>query len=164
MQPGTSEHTEILKQLLPFLDNYMKEDLWARHIQELKFIRMFPVTTPPLGAAGQAIRLCASSDRFWISDSSTLHQSFSGKLPLLDYISPGKNDPGGQASGFSNIFKFLGMENKILSNAVRCEYEWDASGLYLDAKLTNQIRDKISYIHGYEASLATSGGLIFQAY
>jgi hypothetical protein len=113
---------------------------------------MFPIATLQPGSTGQVIRLCSSVGRFWISDISTLHETFNGQLPLLDNTAPGQTPGGGPVSDLYNIFKYLDIENKLLSNAVRYEYLWDVSDQYFDSKLTDEIKDKISFIHRYGAS------------
>ena len=143
---------EIFKGLLQGLEELLDGRQSKRRVNQLREIRMFPVWWPRTGQQEQELRLCsASNDCFWIPDISTLYDSFLGRIPLLDrstFVKPVKRSKKTQ---FSKMFEDLKMEDMLLSNAVHYDYDWDESDRTLDAKLTEKIKEKIPYLHGYKS-------------
>lgn len=99
---------------------------------------MFPVAAPD----GHITLESSNSGEFWIPDIPILHEYFQGLAPLLDLT----ESPEGVKIG--NIVAALGLEDMLLTAAVRTEHDACNETGWEDKELTQRLRIKADSIKG----------------
>jgi hypothetical protein len=115
----TERGLEYIKRMLFALDVLLADsELGRTHLLQLSELDIFPISMKIPGTETRDSKIVSLKERFWIADRETLFGRFEDRLWLLDV-------PKGDITKLGNVIKQLGLEQKLLSNAVHEERQID---------------------------------------
>ncbi|MCJ1284832.1 hypothetical protein MMC26_004169 [Xylographa opegraphella] len=117
----------------------IKRTSWGSDTSDVGMIKSLFTTlirfAPDYGAEAKRAQIDGfSTGTFFIADRHYLHESFTGKVPILDFSV-------GEVHKLHKIFDLLNLRNKYLSNVVEEDYNTSGSQ-ELDHRLTTMFRSK----------------------
>ena len=143
--PAVDVSVETVRDLLSCLDRMLEHEPLPSMTTQLRTIAMFPVTM----LNGRVILQSADAGDFWIPDIPVLYECFQKHAPLLE-MSRDRT-----VVKLANLVTKLELGNRLLTNAVRSQYEIGTEISSEDWELAHRLRSKADYIQGYAVRLAS---------